>query len=161
MISHNILQAWAVKYLEHLEEKLQKQGISYGENGCGRHTGHEVDDQDLCPCEARIFYYFDRIEESYHRLHRKNDRFGSWRWLLWYLRSSREYLKRQNAHLFNNEISAWNPLFPRKSLNVFHQHKIGTKPWIRYKICSRRVNGAYLPEGGLRSSTPHVGRKKK
>jgi len=114
MVSHNILQTWAIKYLEHLEDKLHKQGVSYGENGCGRHTGHEVEDQDLCPCEAWIFYYSDRIEESYHRFCRARDQFGFWRWLLWYLRSSREYFKRQNGQLFGNENFSLESVVPTK-----------------------------------------------
>lgn len=97
MISPNILRTLAINCLERFEEKLHKRAVSYGQNGCKHHTGQEVEDQDLCPCEALIFYYSDRIEESYHRFHRARDRFGFWRWLLWYLRSSRESLKRQTG----------------------------------------------------------------
>jgi hypothetical protein len=60
------------------------------------------------------------------------------------------------------KISAWNPSFPRKSFNAFHQHNIGPEPWIRYKIGMRSEDGySYLPDGGRRSRTPRVWRKKK
>ena len=162
MTWHNALQTLAIKYLEHVEEKLHRQGVSYGQNGCGRHSGHEVEHQDLCPCEARIYYYFDRIEESYHRFHRAHDRFGFWKWLLWYIRSSRWYFEPDNGELLLTETLARNPLFPRKSFNAYYQHHIGLEPWIRYKIGKLDDHGySYHPGGGHRSKTPRVGRKKK
>ena len=44
------------KYLQNQEERLQKEGEYISYNDCGRHIGNEVNHQDICPCEARIYY---------------------------------------------------------------------------------------------------------
>ena len=78
-------------YLRISAQRLKKRGVEISYHGCGiQQHDDAVPEQDICPCEAKIWYLTARNEESYQRYVKKQQPLGSCVWLFWYLKSSRE-----------------------------------------------------------------------
>lgn len=79
-------------YLRISARRLVEKGIKIGCRGCGiREHDDAVLEQDICPCEVKIWYLTARNEESYRRYVKKQRPLGSCLWLSWYLKSSRKF----------------------------------------------------------------------
>ena len=85
-----MLKPIAIWYLRTLDRRLLHEGLRVGYEGCGKHSEEEVGSQDRCPCEARLDYLLNRVEESLHRFERARDQYGFWKWLSWYMKSRRK-----------------------------------------------------------------------
>lgn len=78
-------------YIRARIRKLNEEYARLERDGCERHNLPAGVYQDCCPCDARLFYLYDRLEESYQGYVKKQQFFGFFKWLKWYSKSSREF----------------------------------------------------------------------
>ena len=131
----NSLRSTAIVYLRYQEKQLAQKLRSWSYTGrCPGQHGGEMEEHDICPCEARGWYELDRIAESMDRLVEKKTTL--WKWLFWYLRSSSKLPYLPCSQLYPTEIvAAWNPFFPKKCFEgVYHQEDLSSTPYRRYHI---------------------------
>lgn len=122
--------------IERITERIGELSIS-----CDKHNLQSHPEADACPCQAKLYWKLDRLDESVYRLKVLKHTIRSWR--IWYIRSSTRM-----------------PGFPRESIRVWTQTGAPIAAWQKYGVAQRNgevsVNhhrGFIYCKNGLESST--------
>jgi hypothetical protein len=111
--------------LPRLEASIAKTSdrISHLAVYCKRHEEYEDPEADACPCQVRLYWKLDRLDESIHRL--KNKRQWALRWWIWYIRSSPRC-----------------PGFPKQSIDCWSQTNQPIAAWEKYSVPRRNSSAS-------------------
>lgn len=110
------LKNQVIKHLtDSIDETYQK--IGKLSKRCNKHNLVNHPEADACPCQVKLYWQLDRLDESIHRLKTKD---SVVQWGLWYLRSSSK-----------------NPGFPKKSITGWSQSGQPIAAWEKYEVAQR------------------------
>lgn len=85
---------------------------------CRKHDLSQHPTADACPCQVKLIWELDRLDESIHRL--KVQKCSVGRWFAWYLWSSSK-----------------NPGFPKESIDCWKQTEQPRTAWQKYGVAKR------------------------
>ena len=114
------------KIIQHLQTSIFQahDDIERLSTSCDQHDLASRPAADACPCQAKLYWQLDRLDESIYRLKTKNTSVPHW-WS-WYLWSSTK-----------------SPRFPKESVTGWSQSGQPMAAWQKYGVAQR--NGRVEP----------------